>query len=98
MAALRHGILGRWRRYWVPRSGPAGFGRFAARMAAYGTAPYHGRSFLCRVHPKGFISHTATLNHPNVRLGAHSYIGDNVVAWSGPDAGEIALGDGVELY
>ena len=87
-------LVSRWRHYWMRRAGYAGFGRFAARLAALGTAPYHARLFLSSYSSRGFVSHTAALGHPRLKLGQRVYIGDNVVASAGPDAGEIELRSG----
>ena len=91
-------LVSRWRHYWMRRAGYAGFGRFAARLAAFGTAPYHGRLFLSSYTSRGFVCHTAALGHPRLKLGQRVYIGDNVVASAGPDAGEIELRDRVQIY
>jgi len=91
-------LVSRWRRYWARRSGPAGLGRLAAWLAAWGTPPYHGRKFLAGYSSRGFVTHTASLRHPKLKLGNRVYIGDNVMVSSGPDAGAIDLRDGVDIY
>lgn len=87
-----------WRRFWVKRSGPRGFGRIASRLASWNTMPFHGRTFLADFDPKGFIAPGASIFHPDVRSGAHVYLGDGVVAFRDPGGGSIQLGDRVQLY
>lgn len=96
--SLRSTIRLSWRRFWAKRSGPRGFGRIAAWLAALGTMPYHGRAFLAGFEPKGFISPYAAISHPDVRLGHHVFLGDKVVAFMDPEGGPIEFGDRVQLY
>ncbi len=80
------------------RAGPDGLGRFAAWCAAWRTGPYHGRAFLAECEPRGYVAPTARLSHPDLRVGTHVYIGDNVIASSCPAGGPVELQDGVQLY
>ena len=95
---LLNRVAPRWRRYCVRFSSPRGFGRIASRLASFGTGPYHARAFLSRLHPRGFVAHTAWLTHPGLSLGANVYIGDNVIVRAGKDGGEVDLNDGVHIY
>jgi acetyltransferase-like isoleucine patch superfamily enzyme len=88
----------RWQRFWVARSGPRGLGRLAAHLAAWGTMPYHCRSGLAGLHPKGFVAPSAALSHPDIRFGRHVYIGDKVFAFADREAGPIDFGDRAQLY
>src|ERR1044071_10000010 len=72
IGGVRRRVLFQWRHFWVSRSGPHGFGRFAARIAGVGTGPYHGREFLSYLHPNGFVAHTAWLHHPRTKVGQHA--------------------------
>ena len=98
VAAVRRRIVSRWRGYWVRRSGPHGPARIAARLAAVGTPPYHGREFLSYLDPRGFIAPTASVSKSNLALGQHVFIGDYVIVSSGPDGGPVEFGDSVQLY
>ncbi len=98
MRRLWEGVVPRWRRFWVRFAGPRGFGRIASRFASVGTGPYHARASLSGLHPRGFVAHTAWLTHPGLSLGAHVYIGDNVIVRAGKDAGDVDLNDGVQIY
>ncbi len=98
LAAISRRLTSRWRRFWVPRAGRRGFGRLAARFAAVGTGPYHGREVLAGMHPNGFVAHTASLLHPKLKLGRYVFIGDRVTSTGGADGGDIELADRVHLY
>ncbi len=87
-----------WRRFWVKRGGPRGFGRFASRMASINTMPYHGRSFLADFDSRGFISPGAEIFHPDVRYGRNVYLGDGTIAFRDPDGGAIQFADRVQIY
>jgi len=96
--SLRSTIRLSWRRFWATRSGHRGFGRVAAWLAALNTMPYHGRAFLADFDEKGFISPFAGISHPDVRLGRHVFLGDQVVAFMDPEGGPIEVGDRVQMY
>lgn len=96
--AIRDGFRQSWRAAWLARSGPGSLGTLAARIAAWGTTPYHGRAFLANILPKGFVAASSSIAHPDMRFGKHVYIGDNVVASSGDGSGKIILGDQVQIY
>ena len=82
----------------LKRSGPGFLGRLAGRIAARGTMPYHGRAFLADLIPKGYISPTASLAHPNLKLGSHVYLGDRVVVSFGSGGGPLELQNHVQVY
>jgi len=67
-------------------------------MAALGTEPYHGRSFLSYLHPRGFVAPTASVPHPALRMGRNVYIGDGVIATRQADGGPLDLHDRVQIY
>jgi acetyltransferase-like isoleucine patch superfamily enzyme len=87
-----------WKRSWMRYAGRQGFGRLASRMAAIGTEPYHGRAVLSFMRPEGFVAHTASVSHVDVRLGKHVYLGDRVTIANGPDPGPVELEDEVQIY
>jgi acetyltransferase-like isoleucine patch superfamily enzyme len=67
-------------------------------MASWNTMPYHGRSFLADLTPRGFIASSAAVSHPDLRLGNHVYVGDKVIVTCCKDGGQLELGDRVQLY
>lgn len=88
-----------WRRFWVKRNGPRGFGRVAARLSRWMTAPYQGRSFLAGLAPQGFVAHTAYMIYPDLHLGQHVYIGDHVCLTAGDkEPGSVRIGDHAMLF
>lgn len=88
-----------WRRFWVRFNGPRGFGRVAARLARWKTAPYQGRASLAQLTPQGFIAHTAYLIYPDLSLGQHVYIGDHVALTVGDqEPGAVRIGDHAKLF
>lgn len=95
---MRYRFYYQWRKMWCRFNGPRGFGRFAAHLAGWGLAPYHGRLSLAAMYPQGYIRPSAYANHPNIRRGKNVYIGDNVtllLIYAG--SGQIVLGDRVYL-
>jgi acetyltransferase-like isoleucine patch superfamily enzyme len=90
---LRRHLRGSWRSFWLGRSG-----RFAARMASLGTAPYHGRAHLADLNSRGFTAASAAISHPEIRRGRHVYLGDNVVISHCENGGTVEFGDRVHLY
>lgn len=88
-----------WPRFWARFNGPRGFGRFAARLAAWGTGPYQRRAFLARLYPRGFVAHTAYMIYPDLKRGKNTYIGDHVTLTAGNKTpGTVSLGDYAMLY
>lgn len=95
---FRFHVLRRWRRFWLARSGPQGFGRCAAWLASRHSLPYHHMSYLAAIHPRGFIAPRARVDHPQLRLGDHVFLGDGVIVYSTSQGGPVELGDRVHLY
>lgn len=87
-----------WQRFWTRFAGPYGKGRFAARMAAWKTRPYHCKMYLADFHPRGYVAHTATIAHYDFRMGKNVYVGDGVFAYRSDGGGPVDLRDGVHLY
>ena len=94
----RNRTLRCWRRFWLGRSGPKGFGRVAAWLASRHSPPYHRMSYLAGISPRGFISPKARVDHPGLRLGNHVYLGDGVIIHSTSGGGPIEFRDRVHLY
>ena len=95
---LRDGLRQTWRIQWLKRSGSKGFGKVAARIVSWDTTPYQGRAFLADLQPQGFIAATASVSHPDLRLGNHVYVGDNVVITCCQGGSFVELADRVQLY
>lgn len=87
-----------WLMGWLNRSGQGAVGRLAARVASWGTMPYHGRAYLADLTPRGFIAPSAAISHPDLRLGEHVYIGDSVVVSFCEGGGPLELRDRVQVY
>lgn len=88
----------RWRRFWLARSGPGGFGRFASRLASRHSLPYHQMSYLADIFPRGFIAPGARVDHSGLMLGSHVYLGDGVIVYRTNEGGPVELRDRVCLY
>jgi acetyltransferase-like isoleucine patch superfamily enzyme len=95
---LRFRAVRCWRRFWLARSGPQGFGRVAAWLASRHSLPYHQMSYLADIYPRGFVASRARVNHPGLRLGEHVYLGDGVIIHSTSQGGPVELGSRVCLY
>jgi len=74
------------------------FGRFATRLATWFAPPLYKRNRLADLNPRGYVDPTAVIDHPNLELGAHTYVGERVKIIGGPDSGCIQLGDTVRLH
>lgn len=96
--SLRRRVRGAWRSFWLARAGSGRFRRLAAGLASRGTMPYHGRAHLADLTPRGFIAATASVAHPELRLGRNVYVGDNVVVTCCDGGAQVELGDRVHLY
>ena len=95
----RRRIFGAWRSFWLGRSASGkSFRRLAARIAASGTMPYHGRAPLADLSPRGFIAATASVAHPELRMGRNVYLGDNVVVTRCDGGAQVEIADRVHLY
>jgi acetyltransferase-like isoleucine patch superfamily enzyme len=79
-------------------AGRGPFGRVATRLATWFAPPLYKRNRLADLNPRGYIAPSATIDHSNLDLGAHTYIGERVKIIEGPDSGRIELGDRVRLH
>lgn len=96
---LRRRVLGSWRAFWLGRAGNGKrFRRLAAGIASRGTMPYHGRAHLADLTPRGFIAATASVAHPELRMGRNVYLGDNVVVTRCDGGAQVEIADRVHLY
>ena len=86
-----------WARLWMLAAGPGRLRRQATRLAAMARPGYFGHHDLATMSPRGFVAPTATLAHPDLRLGRHVFLGDRVVVYRDRDGGGVDLGDGVHV-
>jgi acetyltransferase-like isoleucine patch superfamily enzyme len=94
----KHACAVVWTRFWMRFAGLTLRGRLATRLATWGTPPYRGRAYLARLNPQGYISPSAIIHHASLQLGAHVFIGDNVIIYqSNIGSGPVQLGDRVHL-
>jgi len=70
----------------------------AAWLASRHAAPYHGRSYLANLLPRGFVAPSARLLHPALVLGSHVYLGDRVIVSRADEGGPVEIRDGTHLY
>lgn len=87
-----------WAKFWMQFAGHAGFGRVATRMAEFAFPPYKGRQVLARLSEKGYVASTARVAVPNLKLGKHVFIGDDVMLFSQPKDTRVELGDEVYIH
>jgi acetyltransferase-like isoleucine patch superfamily enzyme len=87
-----------WVRFWMHFAGRSPLGRFATRLACWAAPPYKGRCLLAWQSPRGYISPWSTIDHSDLRLGKHVYIGDRVVIYQDRDGGPVVLGEGTHLH
>lgn len=88
----------RWRRILVSLSHRPLVGRAASHLARLGLAPGPGSVMLAHLHARGYAAPSACLAHPRMSLGRYVYLGDRFLAFADQSAGEIEIGDRVELY
>jgi acetyltransferase-like isoleucine patch superfamily enzyme len=90
-------FLENWTKFWMRHASLTHFGRISMRLAAWFSPPYKERIPLSHLSEKGFVEHTAIINHPNFRVGKHCFIGDKVIINERKNGGKIELGDRVEI-
>jgi len=96
---MRRRFFHHWRRLLTRYNGPRGFGRLAARLAAWDTHPLHARAALARIHPRGFVDAGAYVRQHEVTLGQHIFIGGGVTFLVGNrEGGRLILHDRAQLY
>jgi acetyltransferase-like isoleucine patch superfamily enzyme len=87
-----------WRAFWVRHSGVSIAGRWSARIASLGLAPFHRRASLACLSPSGFVDAEAHLDHPKLILGKNIYLGKGVVVSECNHGGPIWISDHVRIY
>jgi acetyltransferase-like isoleucine patch superfamily enzyme len=98
VAVIGKRLQQRWQRFWMRRAGLSHWGRVATRLASWGAPQYKARSSLARLSPAGYISVDAVVQHTDLRLGKHVFIGDRVTIYRTDSGGSVELGDKVQLY
>lgn len=79
-------------------SGTSTFGKLATRIATLVVPPHKARVPLAYLYPKGFIEHTAIINHNNLKIGSNCFIGDRVVIIERRGRGQVDIKDRVAIY
>ena len=87
----------RWIRFWMHRSSLTPLGRFSTRMATLVAPHYKNRIHLSYMNSKGYISPSAVINHSNLKMKGHVYIGDRCVVYE-CNGGSVILGRESQLY
>ena len=91
-------IKPRWKTFWMRRANLTRFGRVACWLATLFVPPYKARTDLAWLSPRGYVSISATIEHSDLRIGKHVFIGDRVVIYEALDGGCVQLDDKVALY
>ncbi len=86
-----------WSRAWMAAADVPGIRPLAVRLATAVCPPYYGRHRLARWSRRGYVAPNASLYHPELRLGAHVFIGDRVVVYRDHGGGPVSLEDGVHV-
>jgi PAS domain S-box-containing protein len=87
-----------WTRFWLQYADLSRRGRFAARMASLTAPRFYGATALADMNPRGYISPSSSVCHPDLQLGQHIFIGDRVVLYQCREGGPIILHDHVRLH
>lgn len=75
-----------------------GIGSIATRCAALGLRPLYRAVPLADWHPKGYISPSARLAHPEFSVGEHCFIGEKVLIYQDHRGLGVTLGRKVHLH
>ena len=90
----------RWAKFWMCHAGRSFLGRLAtwlATMAPVSYAIYYHRGYFSELSPRGFISPSAKIHHPDIRLGLHVFVGENVLIMQDIGGGSVELGERVRV-
>ena len=88
----------KWTRFWLRFSGIGLFGKVAAWLATWFVPPYFARVSLSRQNSRGFVSASATIHHPNLNMGRHCFMGEDVLIYQDLNGGAVTLGDAVHIH
>jgi acetyltransferase-like isoleucine patch superfamily enzyme len=78
-------------------AGVPGLRPVALRLATAACPPYYGRHRLARFSSSGYAAPSASVYHPELRLGRNVFIGDRAIVYRDHGGGPVELGDGVHL-
>ena len=96
-----HTVSGRLKRKWSifwMRFDPLGpFGKISCSLAGWSIPPYKKRSVLSYLNSKGYISPKASIQHNNLKIGDHTFIGDRVIIHQTNES-SVEIGKEVQLY
>lgn len=87
-----------WERFWMLFAGMGPVGRIATWFATWFSPTYFGRHHLAHMSRKGYISPKAIIHHPELSLGAHVFIDDQVIIYRYNGGGAVTLADLVSLH
>jgi len=87
-----------WIRFWMRYAGLTRPGRIATRLAAWAAPPYKAREYLARLNRRGYIDPGVRIHHNALHLGAHVFVGDDVIFFQDSTGGRIELGDFTRVY
>lgn len=87
-----------WTMGWMQFAGRGPFGRLATRLATWSAPPLFRRVRLANLNRQGYIAPSAEIDHTNLELGTHVYVGERVKIIEAPEGGGIKIGDDVRLY
>ena len=94
----RQRIKYRWTRFWMRYAGLSRFGKISTRLAFWFAPPHKATGSLAMMSPKGFISPSATIYHPELHLGVNVLISDRVLIFCDKDGGPVEIGDRVRIF
>lgn len=97
---LKVRIVDAWITFWMGLSGPGRLGRVATRMAAMAVPPAFGRTWLARMHPRGYVDPSATIAiaPADLRLGTHTFIGERVLLYQRDFGCRLELGERAHIF
>ena len=98
MLKLAHKFRKQWPRFWMRHAGMSPLGRTAMWFATWFAPPYYGRCYLAGLNPKGYIAHSATIHHTDLRLSAGIFIDDRVLIYEDKEGGPVELGRQVLIF
>jgi acetyltransferase-like isoleucine patch superfamily enzyme len=79
-------------------AGLSTWGRIATYLATWFAPPHKSRVSLAGMNVRGYIAPSATIYHPNLRLGAHVFVGDRAILYDRKIGGTMEIGDRVYIY
>ncbi len=88
----------KWAKFWLQFGGLSPTRRLATRIASWAAPPYKARGYLAYLHPKGYISPSASIHHNKLDFDAHVFIGDRVVIYQAKNGGAVKIGKGSKIH